>query len=158
VPLRLDLLRHGEASPAGAGSDDSRRLSEAGRAAIARLAERFASERWRPTALWSSPLVRAQETAAILVAGACPELPIGTLEALSPGCEPEDVVAELGRHAPRGHVVLVGHQPLLGRLVGFWAGGAEAGLPAGGLIRVEFEDPLRRGAATVTLEIRPVRS
>ena len=155
VPFRLDLLRHGEALPAAADGDSARRLSPSGRATIASLAERFAREGWRPDALWASPLARAQETASILAAVACPGTLIGILEALVPDREPEDVVRALAEVRPRGHVVLVGHQPLLGRLAAYLSGGRESGFPAGGLVRLEMEDGLGRGVGKVVLQLRP---
>ena len=155
VPLRLDLLRHGEALPAGPDGDSARRLSAAGRDSIARLAARFAREGWRPATVLASPLARAQESAAILVAGAAPGLEIETLETLAPEHDPEDVVAELTSRVAHGHVVLVGHQPLLGRLVAHLASGREGGLPAGGLVRLEFQGDIGRGGATVAVELRP---
>ncbi len=155
VPLRLDLLRHGEALAADAGGDAVRRLSPAGREAIERVAERFVSEGWRPSAIWTSPLVRARETAAIL-ARACHGLSIGIMEALTPDHDPEDALAELGAHGPRGHVVLVGHQPLLGRLARHLTG-REVSLPAGALVALDVGAGWRRGGATIRFEIRPER-
>jgi len=154
APLRLDLLRHGAASPAGPDGDSVRPLSPAGRDAIERLAARFAREGWRPEALWSSPLERARETAAIL-AGACPGLEIGILEALAPESEPAQVIADLVTRGATRHVVLVGHQPLLGRLVAYLTGASERGVPAGGLVRLAFPGALARGSATLEMELRP---
>ena len=153
VPLRLDLVRHGEALPADAEGDGMRRLSPAGRATIERVAERFAREGWRPNALWASPLVRAQESAAIL-ARVCPGLAVGVTEALTPDHDPEDVLAELEARGSRGHVVLVGHQPLLGRLIRHLTG-QDVALPAGTLIALDVAHGPRRGAATIRLELRP---
>jgi phosphohistidine phosphatase len=155
--LLLDLVRHGEALPSGEGGDAARRLSPAGRATITRLAERLRREGWKPTALWASPLARAQETAAILVA-ASPGLPIGTLEALIPDGEPDVLAEELRRRATAGHVVLVGHQPLMGRLSAWLTGGRESAFSAGSLVRVEIAATLHRGCASVVLEIPPLSS
>lgn len=154
VPLCLDLVRHGEAQPSGVGGDAARRLTPAGRAAITSLAERLAREGWRPAAMWSSPLFRAQETAAILSA-ACPGLLIETLDALVPDAEPEELAAELVRRAPKQHVVLVGHQPLMGRLTAWLSGGREASFQAGALVRLEVVGGVRQGCATVVLEVPP---
>ena len=155
--LRLDLVRHGEALPSGEGGDAARRLSPAGRATIARLAQRLEREGWAPNAMWASPLERAQETAALLAA-ACPGLAVGTLEALIPDGEPEDLAAELSRRALAGHVVMVGHQPLMGRLTAWLTGGRETGFSAGSLVRLEIAGALGRGCASVVLEIPPLSS
>jgi phosphohistidine phosphatase len=155
VPLRLDLVRHGEAVAADEHGDDARPLSAHGRDTIRRLAERFASEGWRPDAVCSSPLSRARETATILVAAAHPGLEIETLEALTPDHDPEDVVAALAPRGLRGHVVLVGHQPLLGRLVTWLVGSHDGGFPPGALCRFEVEGGLAPLAARLVLELRP---
>jgi phosphohistidine phosphatase len=156
VPLRLDLVRHGEAAPAGkGGDDDARPLSDRGRAAIEALAERFARERWRPDAVWTSPLLRAQQTAAILVGRACPGVSVETLEALVPDHDPEDVTHELRARGAHGHVVLVGHQPLMGALVAWLTARADGAFPAGGVVRIDVTGALRSGTGTIALEIRP---
>jgi phosphohistidine phosphatase len=153
VPLRLDLVRHGEAEPSAGGGDAARKLSAAGRAAIERLAERLTRDGWRPTTLWASPLTRAQQTATIL-ARACPGLTIGTLDALLDQ-EPADLVDELVRLEVQEHVVLVGHQPLMGRLVSWLTGNTERAFRAGQLVRVEAQGTLGHRSASIVLEIPP---
>jgi phosphohistidine phosphatase len=155
VPLRLDLVRHGEALPAGQDGDTGRPLSAKGRATIEALGERFARERWRPDAVWTSPLLRAQQTAAILTARAFPGVAVETLEALTPNHEPQDVLNELRARGAHGHVVLVGHQPLMGDLVAWLTTGADGSFPAGGMVRIDVTGALARGAGHVILEIRP---
>lgn len=157
VPLRLDLVRHGEAEASATGGDAARKLSGSGRAAIERLAEHLAREGWRPNAIWASPLTRAQQTATIL-AHACPGLAIGTLDALLPDQEPADLLDELARLEVHEHVVLVGHQPLMGRLVSWLTGGTESAFRAGELVRLELEGRLGPRSASIVLEIPPSSS
>jgi len=152
VPLRLDLVRHGEAEPAGEGGDGARRLSPAGRHTITELSSLLTLHGWRPTAIWASPLVRAQETAAILMAHSR-ELSIGTLFELMPDGEPDDVIEALLERSAEGHVVLVGHQPLMGRLVAWLTGAPERAFRPGMLVRLDIHGAPRPGAATVEFEI-----
>lgn len=153
----LDLVRHGEALPAADGRDAQRRLSDAGRETIRRLAGHYAREASRPGAIFTSPLTRARETADLLH-GALPGLEPAVLDELVPDGEPADVVAALiERELPR-HVIVVGHQPLVGRLVAFLAGGKEVGFGAGGLVRLELHRGLAPGSGVVQLELPPSRS
>ena len=155
VPLRLDLVRHGEAVAATEQGDAARPLSETGRATIAALAERFVRERWRPDSVWASPLLRAQQTAAILAGRACPGIAVETLRVLTPDHDPDAVIEEIRARGLRGHVVLVGHQPLLGDLVAHLCARADGSFPAGGLVRIDVTGPLARGAGTIALQLRP---
>ena len=101
--MRLFLVRHAEAAPGD--PDELRRLTVSGRDAARALGERLATE--QPTAVVSSPLLRARETAE-LIARAC-KLAATTDERLAPGATSETV-----REAVRDKgetVVAVGHQP-----------------------------------------------
>jgi phosphohistidine phosphatase len=153
VPLRLDLLRHGEAPPATEGGDSARPLSETGRDTIARVGDVFARRGWRPDRVYASPLKRARETAAILIARACPGIEPEILDELTPERDPEEVTAALIARRAEGHVVLVAHQPLLGRLAAHLAGG-DRGLAPGGLVSIEIEGAPGRRSGAVTLELR----
>ena len=145
MPLRLDLLRHGEALPAQADGDAARPLSESGRRSVARIAAEYSRRNWRPDHLFASPLRRAQETAAI-VARAVPGLAIETLEELDPGGLPAEVVAALAAHPLGGHAVLVGHQPLLGGLAAYLTGDPHPELAPGALATLEIAQVPARGS------------
>ena len=139
MPLVLEILRHGEAVPAGPGGDAARPLSSAGRHAVAALAAGLALDRWRPDRIFSSPILRARQTAKI-VREAMPDAPeIEPLDELLPDCEPSRVLAALRVHDARaGRVLLVTHQPLAGRLAALLTGEAPAFRP-GTLVRIECE-------------------
>ena len=155
MPLRLDLLRHGEALPAGNNGDAARPLSPAGRQAVAQVAREFARRSWRPDRIYSSPLRRAQETAAILFESVAPGRDPEILDELMPDGEPAAILAALAGLAAAGHLVLVGHQPLLGRLVGHLAGGPDRPLAPATLVWVECRELGPRGVGRVELELRP---
>ena len=153
MPLVLDVLRHGEAEPAGAGGDAARGLSPAGRHAIAGLAERLSAERWRPGRIFSSPLLRARETAEI-VRAAAPDAPaIESLDELLAEADPGRLLAALeAKGAGSGHILLVTHQPLAGRFAALLIG-HETPFPAGTLVRIECAAGLgpRRGRVVLAL-------
>jgi phosphohistidine phosphatase len=115
--VQVFLIRHAEAvveTPALA--DPHRHLTVAGRRQARELGDRL---RWHdcvPTHLWSSPLVRAIQTAELVAIGLHSELAVEAVPALAPGPHPRAVrraLAGLGRDAI---VMVVGHEPGLSAL------------------------------------------
>ena len=155
MPLVLEILRHGEAEPAVSGGDAARPLSPAGRRAVAALAAALAIEGWGPKRIFSSPILRARQTAEI-VRDATPRAPaIEPLDELLPERDPSDVLAALGAHqANTGHVLLVTHQPLAGRLAALLTGDAPAFRP-GTLVRIECAAGPGPGRGRLILSIEP---
>ncbi len=127
--MRLFLVRHTEAV---SGEPDALRpLSDAGRTAARALGERLAAE--QPSAVLTSPLLRARETAAAIARAA--RLEAETDERLAPGATVETL-----REAAAGHgdtVVAVGHQPDCGQIV-LALTGREVAFPPGGIAEVEL--------------------
>ncbi len=145
----MDILRHGEALPAGSAGDRRRPLSPAGVRILQRLALRLAGESWKPDRIFSSPLDRALASADILASATGSAPAIEVLGALEPGSDPEDVteaLAELG--VTSGHLLVVGHQPQLGRLIGRLTG-QEIGLSPGTLIQVDCPGPPGRSRGEI---------
>lgn len=130
VEMQLLIIRHAEAvDPHDAGGADApRALTPAGRAqarALGRLLTRLL-----PTldVLAASPLVRAQETAA-LVGEAFPTASPVTLPALAPGA-PLAAVLDWLIAQEQAHLAVVGHEPDLTRLANVLLGGRDAPLAA----------------------------
>ena len=139
MPLVLDLMRHGEALPAGVDGDDSRQLSPRGERDLQRLASHLARLGWHPERAFSSPLVRARESARIALQRLTSTVEVEVMEALRPGGAPAAVVAALADQClSAGHVLMVGHQPLLGELAAFLTSGPGPGFTPGSLVRIEF--------------------
>lgn len=156
MPLVLDLLRHGVALPAFQGGDEARHLSPRGRADLERLAAHLAATGWRPDRAFASPLVRAQESAIAALGRVAPALPVERMEALRPDTAPEAVLRALaGAGATQGHVLLVGHQPLLGLLGGYLTGGPELGFAPGSMVRIEFGGTPAPGAGVARWHLPP---
>jgi phosphohistidine phosphatase len=155
VTLVLDLLRHGQALPAGPDGDRQRALAPAGTRALEALAAHLGREGWRPDRIFTSPCLRARQTAGIVAGAASPAVLVEPLRALESEREPTEVLEALARHGvAAGHVLLVGHQPLLGLLVGHLTG-AGRGLAPGMLVRVQCPEGPRPGACRVTLALAP---
>lgn len=108
--MRIYLVRHADAIPESWEiSDESRSLTSAGRAVASRLGARLAADRLEFDAVVTSPLVRAVQTAELLVAGAGFAGAVEAVEWLRPVASPRKVAEEL---AARGlSVVAVGHEP-----------------------------------------------
>lgn len=153
--LTLDLVRHGPALPTSPSGDAGRMLSPEGRRLIERLAERLTREEWSPLPGYVSPMVRARETAEILAGAARAGLPLIVLPELHPEGNPAALLGVLGPLLePGSHTLLVGHQPLLGDLVGLLTG-TSVNPGAGTLVRVEMPEPFTRGSGRVTLTLEP---
>nr|WP_255771419.1 histidine phosphatase family protein [Microbulbifer guangxiensis] len=107
------ILRHGQAEP-HRGDDSSRELTEHGRQQVAALCRARATELAEVRAIWASPFVRTQQTAAI--AAELLGLPVRT-EPVLLGDTPPSVVLDALAAAQDFPLLLVSHQPLVGSLV-----------------------------------------
>ncbi|MHB8237804.1 MAG: SixA phosphatase family protein [Acidithiobacillus ferrivorans] len=112
--MDLLLVRHAEAEDAGdSGSDFDRRLTAHGHASAAEMAAGLALCVRNQVALWSSPLLRARETAAHLAQA------LGVAVSRYPDAIPAGDLGQL-RHdwqslSPQiNTLIVVGHQPHLG--------------------------------------------
>ncbi len=154
-PLTLDLLRHGHALQQSPGGDRGRPLSPAGRREIEALARRLAREGTRYNRALASPLKRAAESAALLLAALAAAPAVETFDALTPESSPTDLLAalrDLGLEG--GHVLLVGHQPLLGQSA-LVLTRAETAFAPGTLARIECPRGLAAGAGRGLTVLHP---
>src|SRR3954470_18407403 len=109
------LLRHGEAVPHDSKPDDERELTPRGRrqaevagSALAKLGLEFA-------ACYTSPKVRALETAQL----ACRALNVepAVAQSIAGRFERDDALELLLPHGPDARVLVVGHEPAFSQLV-----------------------------------------
>lgn len=107
--MKLVILRHAIAEELITG-DFERRLTVEGRARCRRVLRHFARCFEPPTIIFSSPLVRARQTARI--AGRILELPVRRSDALKPGAD----AFEWLKNQPCQNLMVVGHEPELSRL------------------------------------------
>jgi phosphohistidine phosphatase len=121
--IHLYLVRHGIAADAAPGfPDHARPLTAEGRARFRRLARAFARLGEPLDLVFTSPLVRAVQTAELL-AGAIGRDDVGVLEQLEPQIPAAELFAEVGRRATDGQsVALVGHDPQMSAAVALAAG------------------------------------
>jgi phosphohistidine phosphatase len=142
TPSALYLVRHAVAADRGEEwPDDSKRpLTERG---ISRFREAAAGLKALDAdidEIFTSPLVRARQTADLLAAALEPRPPVKLLEALAPGYGAAAVMAQLAKVARRRRIALVGHEPDLGELAAHLIGARRA-LPfkKGGICRIDVE-------------------
>ena len=158
TPTELYLVRHATAADRRSEwPDDTKRpLTERG---INRFNEVVRGLRRLDVALdevFTSPLVRARQTAELLADGLDGKPPVKLLDALAPGHSPGAVLASLARVAKRRRIALVGHEPDLGELAAHLIGAGRA-LPfkKGGVCRIDLGSLTSTRAASLVWFLPP---
>lgn len=116
----MDLLlwRHAEAED---GEDDlRRRLTERGHKQARVMARWINERRLKDLRIIVSPAVRTQQTAEAL------KLPFETLRKIGPDACVSELIAASGWPTATGSVLIIGHQPSLGRLASLLLAGHES--------------------------------
>ncbi len=123
--MRILLVRHGPAvDPYATSFDEARWLTEAGRRRVRRVAQALAGLGLAPSAIYTSPLVRAAQTAEILAA-AQPgfEGPVEVVHSLSPDRgTTAQALSPLDRAPDEALLFFVGHEPKIRVLAGHLSG------------------------------------
>ncbi len=158
APCALYLVRHAIAAERGEDwpDDDKRPLTERG---VVRFQEAVSGLEALDVELdevFTSPLVRAKQTADLLAAGVKSQPSVKILDALSPGHTPSAVLAQLAKVAKRRRIALVGHEPGLGELAAHLIGAGRA-LPfkKGGICRIDVESLTSRRAGALAWFVTP---
>lgn len=160
--MQLLVIRHAIAEDrdefeASARADSERPLTKHGKRQMKRVAKGLRRMAKSIDVLGASPLVRAQQTAAI-VADSYGAMGVVTVPALAPGSAPEDFADWLGRQRIAEVVGAVGHDPHLGMLVTWLlAGRAEprVAIEKGGACLVDVEGAPRAGCGTLLWSLTP---
>ncbi len=114
-------MRHGTAEDS-AGSDFSRELTIDGVEGVSRSVDVLAGRDLKPGMIFSSPLVRAQQTARMVKDQLTLDEPIQTLDELSPWGKSLDVIARLEDYAANELCLLVSHQPFVSIFIQYLTG------------------------------------
>ena len=158
TPTELYLVRHAIAAERGSEwPDDTKRpLTERG---VNRFKEVVKGLRRLDIAvdeIFTSPLVRARQTAELLAAGLEGKAPVKVLDALAPGHTSASVMTQLARVAKRRRVALVGHEPDLGELAAHLIGAGRAlAFKKGGICRIDLGSLTSKNAASLVLFLPP---
>jgi phosphohistidine phosphatase len=157
-PCELYVVRHAIAAERGPDwpDDDKRPLTEKG---IARFKEGVAGLNWLDVVLdeiFTSPLVRAKQTADLLAAKISGKPPVKLLPALAPGHSPDEVMVQLAKAAKRRRIAVVGHEPGLGELAAHLLD-ARRPLPfrKGGVCLLELQGLTGKRPASLTWFVTP---
>jgi len=151
--IRVILTRHAKPeSPTDCPDDVTRPLSDKGRTIQQEMATRLHSEGIAVDQIFSSPLLRAMETAEILqkqLGGT-----ITPLEALGANFDEQAILDHLQEDQA---ILLVGHDPTLAELANHLLGRREfpAGLVKSCALILEFEGAAISGSASLVDYIQP---
>lgn len=120
--MRLFLVQHGEARPEDV--DPQRHLTPKGLGDVTGVAEFLRPLDLRVAAVWHSGKHRARQTAEVLAAAVSPKARAEPREGLAP----KDPVAPVRKQIERtsDDLMIVGHQPFLGRLAASLVTGHES--------------------------------
>lgn len=158
--MDLYLIRHAQAlalGERGITEDDGRPLSDDGEIQARQLGTTFVKRGFRLERVLTSPLLRARRTAELMLENwPAPAPELQELEELRPGVKPRRLARAL-RDLRCDHIALVGHQPDLGKLAGWFLGAKKVGIPLakGGVAHISWESELRKGGASLVWLITP---
>jgi len=142
----LYVMRHGiavERGSPGVSDDDARALTAKGKKKLQQVTAGLRRLGFKPDWIVTSPLVRAEETAAIVAQSLASDAPMDSCDALRPGGTVGELQAFLSAQPKRRKVLLVGHEPDLSRLVAQWIGaGRNTNLAfrKGGCCLIQWDD------------------
>jgi phosphohistidine phosphatase len=112
--MLLTLVRHGDAgAPTNDLGDAGRCLSPIGREQARTTGRALAAREVTPSLVWSSPLVRAVQTAELLVAPLPYAGPVVARDDLYPDSLPRSLFAALRQLDEDADVLVVGHMPYM---------------------------------------------
>ncbi|PYR91132.1 MAG: phosphohistidine phosphatase SixA [Acidobacteria bacterium] len=140
--LELYLVRHGVAEDRGEDwPDDSKRpLTSSGITKLRKEARGLVALGVTFDQIITSPLVRTRQTADVIAEILKSKPPVAASDALAPAGTPAAVIQEIGRHARKERIALVGHEPNLGELAAQLIGAkAPLEFKKGGVCRIDFE-------------------
>ena len=121
--MEIYLFRHGMAENAAAGEpDSSRKLTDEGKEKTAAVAKMARAANVQPSAIISSPYVRALETARVAARELGFEGKVITAPELVPHGSPENVWNVIRERRDDDSILLAGHEPLMSGLVAYLLG------------------------------------
>lgn len=157
--MELFLMRHGVAETSGRYADDAQRpLTEQGQRDHRRVAQRLLPLLDPLDHLLSSPLLRAQQTAAIMAESLQFGGHIEETSILAEDCTVDAVLDLLQGYAPTARMLCVGHQPHMSRLAAVFLDGEGHGTIAfqpGSLLGLSFNGRPTIGQGMLRVFLRP---
>ncbi|MBI2817569.1 MAG: phosphohistidine phosphatase SixA [Acidobacteria bacterium] len=144
APCEIYIMRHGIATQLGHGTADDfkRKLTPDGRAKVEKIARGLSRLGVVFDWIVTSPLVRALETAQIILDACGGKVPMDVHDGLRPG-EPSDALLNfLSKQPKRRRILLVGHEPDLSRFAArlLRTGESNLVLKKGGCCLIELDE------------------
>jgi phosphohistidine phosphatase len=156
--MKVFLVRHAIAEPRGPvwPDDDVRPVTVRGAARLRAVAERLADRGVQVEQVWTSPVLRARQTAEVLAPLWTTDGTVVVVDALAPTWGTARAGAALAARPAIAAVAVVGHEPALGNLAA-WMVGASSPLPfkKGGVARIDFPGHIAAGAGTLLWLVTP---
>jgi phosphohistidine phosphatase len=159
--MKVYLVRHAIAEARGPvwPDDNERPLTTRGITKMREIALRLADRGVQVGEIWTSPLVRARQTADVLAPLWTTARQVEIVNELAPGhaaARAGKVLIDRSGSATAAAVALVGHEPDLGLLTA-WLIGARSPLPfkKGGVARVDFDADISAGSGTLAWLVTP---
>ncbi len=143
--MEILLIRHAQAVDEAPGLGDAGRWITVKGRKLTRKVSRWIAEsaKRRPVAIWTSPLVRAVQTAEILAAEVGFKGELQACAQLSPGHDPGDLIKLLGTAGlvdATGPLALIGHEPSLSLIAAALLGDIGfAGFKKSGVLGLRWE-------------------
>ncbi len=120
--MLIDILRHAIAEDRRPNLPDAdRELTADGREKLKAVLSRAGKSKVKPSVILSSPLVRAVQTAE-MAASALKCKRLIQVKTLIPGTAAEETWNEISKFSDADEVMVVGHEPHLGRFAAFLLG------------------------------------
>jgi len=140
--MEIWILRHAKAEDGGPTTpDEERELTDGGHETIRSVARAVARLEPKLDAIFTSPLVRARQTAEPVARALSMEDKLIESDALVPDADPKAILREIGRRG-LSRAMVVGHMPHLGRLLGYLLTGrpdSSIDLKKAALARIQFD-------------------
>ncbi len=157
--MKIYIIRHAiaELREEWEQRDELRPLTKSGRAKMKRIARGLERIGVKLSHLYSSPLVRAQQTAEV-VQKRFKLKSVGETNLLVPEANPEDLIPFLNEHAEADALALVGHEPQVGALLALLLTGqmlSQLPFKKGGVALLEAPKPIVAGRCALHWFMEP---
>ncbi len=149
--MNIYLVRHGDAEKAAIGKKDfDRELTSSGKAKMTNAASAWKSIIENFDCIYSSPLIRALQTAEIVAGVYNITDNLITDKKLTPGCRVESII-EIANSTGKEDIVFVGHQPDFSEILSALISNKEANIEfkKGAVAKVVFGTKARAGRGTL---------
>lgn len=156
--MKIYVIRHAaSADEADYDRDEERPLTKPGKATMKSVSRLLVELAIAPGRIYTSPLVRARETADIVAKALGKGASVKEARELAPGRAAVEVV-EMLADSGLDEAAVVGHEPQLGRLVSLLVTGADApvvGMRKSSVACIEFDGPAAAGGGVLAWHITP---